>query len=53
MDANANFVPNCMSLVEQNKLVPAAEIYLENCMYVDYGYFGNLEVTVVRSSPHW
>merc|ERR1712161_128555 len=29
---------------KQNELVPPAGIYLENCKYVDYGYFGNLEV---------
>jgi len=28
----------------QNQLVPAAGMYLENCKFVDYGLFGNLEV---------
>lgn len=25
-------------------MVPPAGIYLENCKYVEYGYFGNLEI---------
>merc|ERR1712117_234983 len=28
----------------QSQRVPDEGIYLENCKYVDYGYFGNLEV---------
>jgi len=45
VDADAIFVPNRMRVwFKQNELVPPAGIYLENCKYVDYGYFGNLEV---------
>merc|ERR1712187_773430 len=28
----------------ESQMVPANGIYLENCKYVNYGYFGNLEV---------
>merc|ERR1719330_368764 len=28
----------------ESQLVPPSGIYLENCKYVEYGYFGNLEV---------
>merc|ERR1712194_885192 len=45
VDADAIFVPNRMRVwFKQNELVPPAGIYLENCKYVDWGYFGNLEV---------
>jgi len=45
LDADAVFVPNRMRVwLKQNNLVPPSGIYLENCKYVDYGYFGNLEV---------
>merc|ERR1711935_405809 len=45
VDADAIFVPNRMRVwFKQNERVPPAGIYLENCKYVDYGYFGNLEV---------
>jgi len=45
VDADAIFVPSRMrTWLFANRLVPPAGIYLENCKYVDYGYFGNLEV---------
>jgi len=45
VDADAIFIANRMKVwLKQNELVPPAGIYLENCKYVDYGYFGNLEV---------
>merc|ERR1739837_45836 len=45
LDADAIFIANRMRVwLKQNELVPPAGIYLENCKYVDYGYFGNLEV---------
>ena len=30
--------------MKQNEFVPPAGAYLENCKYVDHGYFGNSEV---------
>jgi len=45
LDADAIFIPSRMRVwLKQNELVPPAGVYLENCKYVDYGYFGNLEV---------
>ena len=45
LDADAIFLPRRMRVwLKQNELVPPAGVYLENCKYVDYGYFGNLEV---------
>merc|ERR1712029_1052177 len=45
LDADAVFIANRMKVwLKQNELVPPAGIYLENCKFVDYGYFGNLEV---------
>merc|ERR1739844_596769 len=44
VDADAVFVPSRPSKILQSQLVPPSGIYLENCKYVDYGYFGNLEV---------
>jgi len=44
VDADAVFVPSRLSKMLQSQLVPPSGIYLENCKYVDYGYFGNLEV---------
>merc|ERR1712241_1042840 len=44
VDADAVFVPSRLSKMLQSQLVPSSRIYLENCKYVDYGYFGNLEV---------
>merc|ERR1712217_62423 len=45
VDADAVFMPQRLV---QNKLstqlVPEAGLYYENCKFVDYGYFGNLEV---------
>jgi len=44
VDIDAVFVPSRLTKKLQNQLVPANGIYLENCKFVDYGYFGNLEV---------
>merc|ERR1719264_950526 len=44
VDADAVFVPSRLSTKLQSQLVPPSGIYLENCKYVEYGYFGNLEV---------
>jgi len=44
VDADAVFVPSRLSNKLQSQLVPPSGIYLENCKYVEYGYFGNLEV---------
>jgi hypothetical protein len=44
VDADAVFVPSRLSKKLQTQLVPPSGIYLENCKYVEYGYFGNLEV---------
>jgi len=44
VDADAVFVPSRLEKKLQYQLVPASGIYLENCKFVDYGYFGNLEV---------
>ena len=32
--------------------MPPAGTYLENYRYIDYGYFKNLEISVVTPSPH-
>ena len=54
LDANATFVPNYMRVwFKRNKLVAASETYLEDCKYDVHGYFGNLEITVVRPCPRW
>merc|ERR1712045_629120 len=44
VDADAVFIPNRLRSWLGEQLVPTNGIYLENCKYVDYGYFGNLEV---------
>jgi len=44
VDADAVFVPSRLATKLQSQLVPPSGIYLENCKYVEYGYFGNLEV---------
>jgi len=44
VDADAVFIPNRLRSWLGGQLVPHDGIYLENCKYVDYGYFGNLEV---------
>merc|ERR1740122_657860 len=44
VDADAVFVPSRLAPKLQSQLVPPGGIYLENCKYVEYGYFGNLEV---------
>jgi len=44
VDADAVFVPSRLRTWFRKQRVPDAGIYLENCKFVDYGYFGNLEV---------
>merc|ERR1711994_1238516 len=44
VDADAVFIPSRLRDWLGEQLVPSHGIYLENCKYVDYGYFGNLEV---------
>merc|ERR1711953_1564648 len=44
VDADAVFIPSRLSKKLESQLVPPSGIYLENCKYVEYGYFGNLEV---------
>jgi hypothetical protein len=44
VDPDAVFVPSRLVKKLQGQKVSANGVYLENCKYVDYGYFGNLEV---------
>jgi hypothetical protein len=44
VDVDAVFLPSRLAKMLQSQMVPSSGIYLENCKYVDYGYFGNLEV---------
>jgi hypothetical protein len=44
LDADAVFVHSRLVPMLQKFSVPDDGIYLENCQFVDYGYFGNLEV---------
>jgi len=43
-DADAVFFPHKLLNVLKTVPVPQEGIYLENCKFVDWGYFGNLEV---------
>merc|ERR1712045_120922 len=44
VDADAVFVPSRLVRWLQGQRVPETGIYPENCKFVKYGYFGNLEV---------
>jgi len=44
LDADAVFVPSRLVPILATQMVPATGVYLENCKYVNYGYFGNLEI---------
>jgi len=44
VDADAVFFPYKLANVLMDTHVPAEGLYMENCKYVDWGYFGNLEV---------
>jgi len=44
VDADAVFFPSKLGRVLQDVRVPQEGIYMENCKFVDWGYFGNLEV---------
>jgi len=43
-DADAVFFPAKLATVLSSVGVPPQGVYMENCRYVDWGYFGNLEV---------
>merc|ERR1711879_985461 len=43
-DADAVFFANKLVEALRGMAVPAEGVYLENCPFVEYGYFGNLEV---------
>jgi len=44
VDADAVFFPSKLGSVLQGVRVPEEGLYMENCKFVDWGYFGNLEV---------
>merc|ERR1740116_6379 len=44
VDADAVFFPSKLGSVLQDVRVPEEGLYMENCKFVDWGYFGNLEV---------
>merc|ERR1712217_678537 len=44
VDADAVFLPSRLRDKLRNQQVTDNGIYIENCKYVSYGYFGNLEV---------
>jgi len=44
VDATAVFFANKLVEVLRGMPVPAEGVYMENCPFVEYGYFGNLEV---------
>jgi hypothetical protein len=44
VDPDAVFFPWRLTTLLQDQSVPPEGIYMENCKFVDYGYFGNLEV---------
>merc|ERR1712039_1039821 len=44
VDPDAVFFPYKLIGKLSEQTVPAEGVYMENCKYVDYGYFGNLEV---------
>jgi len=44
VDADAVFFANKLVEALRGMAVPAEGVYLENCPFVEYGYFGNLEV---------
>jgi len=44
VDADAVFFPQKLINILQQVAVPEGGVYMENCKFVEYGYFGNLEV---------
>merc|ERR1712051_284760 len=44
VDADAVFFPNKLINALNHQSVPKEGVYMENCKYVEEGYFGNLEV---------
>merc|ERR1712039_967333 len=43
-DLDAVFIPSRLQAKVSEQLVPDQGLYYENCKFVEYGYFGNLEV---------
>merc|ERR1712060_481171 len=44
LDADAVMIPSRLKYWLSDKYVPPEGIYLENCKYVKYGWFGSLEI---------
>lgn len=44
VDADAVFLPSRLTHMLQTQAVSWSGIYIENCIGVEYGYFGNLEI---------
>jgi hypothetical protein len=44
LDADAVFLPERLRPILADRAVPPGGIYLENCQYVNYGFFGTLEI---------
>merc|ERR1712107_378499 len=49
VDPDAVFYPKRLMNILDGKSVPQEGIYVVNCKFVDYGYFGNLEVFSARA----
>ena len=52
LDADAALIPSRMRSVETKRVRAASWAYLENCKYVDHGYFSILEVHSLWSFQH-
>jgi hypothetical protein len=48
-DLDAVFIPSRLQAKVSEQLVPDQGLYYENCKFVEYGYFGNLEVFSKRA----
>jgi len=48
-DLDAVFIPQRLQAKVSEQLVPDQGLYYENCKFVEYGYFGNLEVFSKRA----
>merc|ERR1711920_761906 len=55
LDADAVFVPSRLVPILASKRVPKTGVYVENCKYVSYGYFGTLVANVdsCKASLPW
>lgn len=49
VDCDAVVIPSRLANWLQSRAVPANGIYLENCKYVKYGYFGSLEIFSLKA----